>query len=420
MYERIFILDEYKMDDGQSHEEKGKLKVEFKIPLLIVKTQAFLNIFDRLGSSRAAKPLSWAAFISMPIIAGFGIYLISTAIFNLLTIPAAQEASRELGLQAYILIPGLNPYLPILFGWIGIVVGLLVHEGAHGFIARHLKFRVESSGLLFFLVIPIGAFVDVDEEQLKQAKAKNSIRVLAAGPGANAAVGLACIFGVLLIVGGLTPVIDGLYIVDVMDNMPASNAGIQPGNIIVKIDDQPVTTLAILNDTLKTKSPGDTIQVTVAQGEHWSENHIYLVKLAEHEGKSMIGVYLNEMLIEQRLSTYRTLAIESPFIHFLLPTTAQWIVPYSDSLSQFYTHDFIVHWNVLAKVLFWIWFININLAIFNALPIVPLDGGYAFRNALRDLFGSRINKRTINFISKGLTLVMVFAIVLMIFIPYIF
>lgn len=118
--------------------------------------------------------------------------------------------SRELGPQAYVLIPGLNPYLPILFGWIGLVVGILVHEGAHGVIARHLKFKIESSGLLLFLAIPIGAFVNVDEDQLNKAKAKDSIKVLAAGSGANAAVGLACIFGVLLIVSGLSPVVDGL------------------------------------------------------------------------------------------------------------------------------------------------------------------------------------------------------------------
>lgn len=46
------------MKEKKNLVETGKLKVEFKLPLLIIKTQAFMNIYDRLGSSRAAKPLS--------------------------------------------------------------------------------------------------------------------------------------------------------------------------------------------------------------------------------------------------------------------------------------------------------------------------------------------------------------------------
>lgn len=412
------LPDEYTLGEKEPREEAGKLKVEFKLPLLIIKTQAFMNIYERLGSSRVAKPLSWAAFFSMPVIAGFGIYLISTSIINLLTIPEVQEAGRELGPQAYVLIPGLNPYLPILFGWIGIVVGLLVHEGAHGVIARRLKFKIESSGLLLFLAIPIGAFVDVDEEQLKKAKAKDSIRVLAAGPGANAAVGLVCIFGVLLIVGGLSPVVDGLFVADVLENMPASDVGIQAGDVITNVNGVSVATLAELNDTLKGKSPGDIIQVTVARGENWKESQVFTLKLAEFEGRPIMGVSLGEMLIEQRLTMYKTFAIKSPFIHFLLPTIGHGIIPFSDSLSQFYTHNLIAGWHVLAKVLFWIWFININLAIFNSLPIYPLDGGQAFRSGLKDLLGRRVDKRTLDFVTKSLTLAMIFAIIMMILIPY--
>ena len=39
-----------------------------------------------------------------------------------------------------------------------------------------------------------------------------------------------------------------------------------------------------------------------------------------------------------------------------------------------------------ANLLFWIWFINFNVAIFNALPIGPLDGG--------QLYNSIIDKKT--------------------------
>ena len=78
--------------------------------------------------------------------------------------------------------------------------------------ARNCGLNVKSSGLLFFLIIPFGAFVDVDEEQIKKAKAKDSLRVMAAGVGGNIVVAVACILAVLVIVNGLTPVVDGVYI----------------------------------------------------------------------------------------------------------------------------------------------------------------------------------------------------------------
>ena len=40
----------------------------------------------------------------------------------------------------------------------------------------------------------------------------------------------------------------------------------------------------------------------------------------------------------------------------------------------------------IANMLFWLWFINFNVGIFNALPIGPLDGG--------QLYGSAIESRT--------------------------
>ena len=75
------------------------------------------------------------------------------------------------------MLPGINPMLPIVYGWIAIVLAIVVHEGAHGVIARNVGLKVKSSGLLFFLIVPIGAFVDVDEEQIKKAKPKHSLKL---------------------------------------------------------------------------------------------------------------------------------------------------------------------------------------------------------------------------------------------------
>lgn len=398
-------------------EEATRSRVEFEFPLLTLRVYSFTRLYDRLGALRASRLISWVALVGMPIVAGFGLYLISNSILILLTKPEAREAGRQLGPQAYLLLPGINPYLPILYGWAGIIAAIMVHEGAHGVIARSLGFRVKSSGLLFFLVIPIGAFVDVDEEQLEEARPKDSVRVMAGGPGANIALALICIFGVLIITSGLSPLVDGLYIGSVLEGMPAEDAGLLVGDVIVKVDDQPVLTLDGFRSALEDRSPGDIVQVTVARGEMWRDRVSVSVELAEYEGRAVLGVVMGEMLIEERLRMYNELAVERPLIHFQPPTLAH--IPFSEALSGFYTHPLGPHWDVLANIFFWIWFVNINVAIFNALPIHPLDGGRAFQTLLKFLLGQKADETRVSRLTNVVTAAVISALVTMIVLPYI-
>lgn len=406
------------MRTGEAEDEDGtRRRIEFEFPLLTLRVYRFTKLYDWLGACRASRPISWAVLVGMPIVASFGLFLISTSIFILLTTPEAREAGRQLGPQAYILLPGVNPYLPILYGWVGIIAAIMVHEGAHGVIARSLGFRVKSSGLLFFLVIPIGAFVDVDEEQLDEAEPKNSARVMAGGPGANVALALICIFGILIITSGLSPLVDGLYINTVLEGRPAENAGLLAGDVIVMVDDQPVLTIDGFRSALEDKSPGDVVQVTVARGEMFRNKVSVSVELAEYEGRAVLGVVIGELQTEERLMIYNRLAVESPLIHFQPPTLAH--IPFSEVVSGFYVHPLGSHWDVLANVFFWIWFVNINVAIFNALPIHPLDGGRAFRALLKFLLGKRDDEKTVSRLTNMVTVAMVSALVTMIVLPYV-
>ena len=200
----------------------------------------------------------------MPFVAGVALYLIVNSLINILSNPAVGQVARELGPGAILLLPGINPMLPIVYGWIAIVVAIVIHEGAHGVIARNVGFNVKSSGLLFFLIIPIGAFVDVDEEQIKTAKARPALKVMAAGVGANTIIGVACLIGLLLIVGGLSPAINGVYVNDVTEGMPAQTAGLLPRDVLISIDNTTISNSTQLRTILDNKTAGDTVLVTVA------------------------------------------------------------------------------------------------------------------------------------------------------------
>jgi len=400
-------------EEATSEEPFG---VEFEFPLLLVKTKSFMRLYDRLGALRTSRVISWAALVVMPVVAAFGLFLIFNSILALLTMPEAREGARGLSPLAYIFVPGVNPYLPIFYGWVGLIAAIVVHEGAHGVIARSLGFRVKSSGLLFFLAIPIGAFVDVDEEQLKRAATKDSVRVMAAGPGANTTTALVCLIGLLIIVSGMTPVIDGLYIDEVFEGRPAEEAGLLTGDIVTMVDDNQIATIDDFEAVIEDKRPSDSILVTVARGEMWRERLSVPVNLTEDEkGKLIIGVKLGDY--NGFLRFYQRLSWETFLTYFQPPTLA--LLPFSESLRPFYAHPIGDNWYVMANIFFWVWFVNINVAIFNSLPIGPLDGGRAFESLLRYMIGQRANQTMASRLTKAVTVGLLSAIAMMIVLPYI-
>ncbi|MCD6331405.1 MAG: site-2 protease family protein, partial [Thermoplasmata archaeon] len=89
-------------------------------------------------------------------------------------------------------IPGINPVIPIGYGILALAIAIVVHEISHGILARYGKIKVKSLGLLF-LIVPIGAFVEPDEEQIKKTARKIRSRIFSAGPASNIVLAIVCI-----------------------------------------------------------------------------------------------------------------------------------------------------------------------------------------------------------------------------------
>ena len=394
-------------------------RLEFSFPFLTLRTQLFRGVFNRLGAFRFSRWLSWIALVIVPVVAGIGLYLLINSLVSLLWNPAAASAAREAGLGSYILLPGINPYLPILYGWFAIFCAIAIHEGAHGVAARSLGLKVKSSGLIFFLFIPIGAFVDVDEEELKEASGKVSSRVLAGGVGGNIALAAVCFVVVLLIVGGLAPIVDGVYVGNLTEGMPAEAAGLLPGDVLVSIDGMPINSTDNLRIFLDSKTAGDLVEVTVARGDMWQNRYTTVVNLTVSDNRTVMGIGVSDLMTEQRLKIYQTVTPESLVLYLVPPALAQGLVPFSDMLTPFYKSWLGAQWAVYANVFFWIWFVNVNVAIFNALPIYPLDGGRMFNIALRKIIHRRNSEKIVTAITAVVTAAMALVLILIVAIPFV-
>ena len=71
---------------------------------------------------------------------------------------------------------------------------------------------------------------------------------------------------------------------------------------------------------------------------------------------------------------------------------------------------------MIANMLYWLWFINFNLGIFNALPIGPLDGGQLYNSLIESR--SKLEKTKVKNITSTITSVMVLIVLMSIFLPY--
>src|SRR2546428_5254021 len=225
---------------------------------------------DRLGRYRITGPFAWLMLYIMPVAAGFALFL---EFVNLSVIFSPQGAAlvqyiRSLTPTVNLLIPGINPYVPIVYGWLALIVALVVHEGAHGVVARSLGMPVKSAGLLFLLILPIGAFVEVDDKVLKVARARDSTRVLAAGAGINFVLAILSVALLFNIVSTMTPASNGVGVLSVYQNStslysPADVAGIKPGDFILSINNVRID--SALNDSSLYR-PGNRVNLTIWRG----------------------------------------------------------------------------------------------------------------------------------------------------------
>jgi membrane-associated protease RseP (regulator of RpoE activity) len=132
-----------------------------------------------------------------------------------------------------------------------------------------------------------------------------------------------------------------------------------------------------------------------------------------------MGFSIGDLMTEERLKNYQTFTPERLSMYIVPPTIASGLVPFSDSLAPFYSSWLGPNWKIFANGLFWLWFVNFNLAIFNALPIYPLDGGRMFNLTLKGVAGRRLSKRVISFATYAVTLACVIIVVMVTIVPFI-
>jgi membrane-associated protease RseP (regulator of RpoE activity) len=249
---------------------QGRLpeSVRFEGPFLTLHTKRGRRLLDRLAAPKRLWR-AWGNFglgIAMVVMVATVGYFVLNAAVVLQNPPGLERLAQP---SYYLAVPGVNPFLPLEVApeiLLGLLIGLVVHEGGHGILCRVEDIDVESMGLVFLSVVPMGAFVQPDDESQRRADRGARSRMFAAGVTNNFAV--AAVFLLLLfgpVVGSLSPVA-GAAIAGTLPGSPASDAGIERGDVITAVGNTSLETNEDLNAALAETS-ARTVPVTLRGGE---------------------------------------------------------------------------------------------------------------------------------------------------------
>ena len=296
-------------------------------------------------------------------------------------------------------LPGLNPVIPLWYGILALGIAMVIHEFSHGILSRVADVKVKALGLLLF-VFPVGAFVEPDEEQMKSMKKWERMRLYAAGPGSNMVVAIICsLMFSWVMVSSLEPSNEGVLSASVVVDYGGEEAGLEPWMLITAIDDQEITSAEEFSDALNETYVGQVVNVSVLDKGNpdtyqvtLSDKGSYYLKYYPDSyepwmsGKGFMGIaVVNPDAITENLA-HPANSGGSMLQYITLPF--QDLQPFPEHFTALFEPTGIVgvlpdniFW-ILANSFYWIFWLNLMVGLTNALPAVPLDGGFIFADGV--------------------------------------
>ncbi len=396
--------------------------ITFYGPIMAIKTNR-IGFFDKFAAFRRFFRLYGSAGVIAVIIVSvfITIMLFVSVRYTLLVQP---EPTGIYEPQNILLLPGINEYVPsTLAVWLAFIITIAVHEFGHAILCRVENIKVKTMGALI-AVIPVGFFVEPDEEELDNTRGMAKIRMFGAGITNNLVVGFSC-FVLLILCMGLVmpvsePIIHGVY-----KDYPADRAGISPGSIVTAINGVPVTSRADISGILNDTKPGDVVILSAEYDKNVKDYPLTLAawpaEVTDRTSGFMGVEYYDGTAV---MAVIRGLLSPVGFFQFLIIPFASdngvqflRILAFETPDTTYYSVPFEGFWGVV-HLLFWCGWINLNVGIFNAIPMIPLDGGYIFKEGVNRLLDRRGLIKYSGYVSSAVSYLMLIVLVSLIALPY--
>ncbi|MFA7709402.1 MAG: site-2 protease family protein [archaeon] len=246
-------------------------------------------------------------------------------------------------------VPKTNFFIP-WYGWIILISAAFIHEFSHGIMLRVAKIKLKSVGVMLFGILPLGAFVEPDEEKLKKTDKRKVLQMYGAGPGSNLLIAIVFLVVLLLIAAPIN-------------------------NYTAAIDNQRELGLTVSEVTPNSEICGTTFE-NPAYGKLVKNDMILQVNGRNIQTKSDLSKAVKKgednIFVVNNLDTNLTRA-ETITTNELgnIGITAEVKIDETKPLPADYSA-----YKILYQIIFWIVMLNFILATTNFLPTIPFDGGF--------------------------------------------
>jgi regulator of sigma E protease len=319
-----------------------------------------------------------------------------------------------------------------VLGILGLILLIIIHELGHMLTAKAVGVRVPEFGIGFgppifkrkigktvysFRIILLGGFAKMagmgdGEEGPGTYQSKSAWRraaIIFAGPLANILAAVVIFTGIYM--GGVPKPTN--EIAEVVPNSLASEANIQKGDEIVAVDGKEAASWEGFVQSVGQKEPGDRVELVVSRDGEERRVSGELIADPENPGRALVGV--RPVVVEDTYGLVGALgqavarcweitATLGAFIGDLVTGERSFVKNVSGPVGITSVASTSVSQGFFLPLLA---IISLNLALFNLLPFLPLDGGHLFFIAAEKLLGRPVSQETMGrFAAVGVALVL--------------
>jgi regulator of sigma E protease len=324
--------------------------------------------------------------------------------------------------------------MTVLVAILGLIFLIVIHELGHMLTAKALGVRVPEFGVGFgpplikkkigktvysFRIILLGGFAkmagmndDAVGPDTFPAKAPwRRALIIFAGPLANILAAVAILAVVLMTTGAITGV--RTEVREIEPGSMADRVGIQAGDRLVAVDGQRIDEWEGFSQSVERRSPGEEISVTVERGGTERTFSGELGADPNNPDRALVGVRPEVetttygpfeavgMAVEQ---VVRVTGLLGAFVGELVTGERSFYNNVTGPVGIASVGSTSVQQGFFPQLLA---LISLNLALFNLLPILPLDGGHLFFIAAEKVLGRPVRQETMGRIAAlGIALVL--------------
>ena len=324
--------------------------------------------------------------------------------------------------------------MTVVVAVLGLILLVVIHELGHMLTAKALGVRVTEFGVGFgpalfkkrfgktiysFRIILLGGFAKMagmndDSTGPDTYAAKKPWRralIILAGPLANILAAVVIFAGISMFAGVITGA--KTEVESVEPGTLAAKSGIEKGDKLVSIDGESIKTWDGFKSAVVEKKPGDEISVGVRRDGSTKEFSGNLSASPDQPKQAMVGV--QPQVVREYYGPIEATGMA-------VQQCVQFTGAIATGVAKLVTGELDLYDNVTGPVgiasvggtavqggffLFLLALISLNLALFNLLPILPLDGGHLFFIAAEKVIGRPVSAETMGKVAAlGMALVL--------------